>query len=181
MSVEVEPKCGISTKPAATVPIIAPNAPTAYIEPSAYAELSRPRIAATVKIGAGIPARTDGRKKALMVMSEIATKGSDVFEIMGVAKSLSINPAHAVDIAANIITPPETLSAVVILDVAILPPIQFPIENPARTTAMIAVHVYKLIPTYGAIILPATISTTMLEAEITPCKIIKTKSGYNFS
>jgi len=76
-----------------------------------------------------------------MVMSEIATKGSDVFEIMGVAKSLSINPAHAVDIAANIITPPETLSAVVIFDVAILP----------------------------------------LEAEITPCKIIKTNSGYNFS
>src|SRR5210317_1774301 len=113
----------MSAKPAATVPIIAPNAPTAYIEPSAYSELWRPRIAATVKIGAGIPARTDGRKKAPVLMSVIATKGSDVFEIMGVAKSLSIHPAHAVDIAANIITPPEILSAVVIFELAILPPI----------------------------------------------------------
>ena len=89
INVAMEPMLGIKRKPAARVPTMAPNAPIAYIMPSAYSDLSLPFIAAMVRMGAGIPANRDGRRNALNVIKPIAIIGFEIFSMIGLAKSRS--------------------------------------------------------------------------------------------
>ena len=132
----------MNTNPAASVPMIAPQAPAANIAPSARPEWSGWRSTAICdRMGAGMPAKKEGRKKTRNVSTTMAETGSSRTVMTGPATARSRNTAPAVVSAARIIAQPLAASARGAGHSAMRPPTQCPAENPARTTAMIEVQV----------------------------------------
>ena len=132
----------MKTKPARSVPAIAPTAPAANIAPSALPAFPGRAMTATwASTGAGMPAKKDGGKKASIVSTAIEAIGCWNPPMTAAALQRRTKVAPAAVTAAPAIDHAVSASARFGSASAIRPPAQCPAENPASTTAMTEVHV----------------------------------------
>ena len=136
-----EPSQEMNRNPLASVPAMAPSAPTANICPRMRpARSGAPAIAKRVSTGPATPAKKAGKKKAAPVSRPRVTKTWPSLSSRGTAKALRI-----ARLARELTAAPKKAKLNPRLcrlneRSATNPPYQWPAESPARTTAITAVQ-----------------------------------------